>query len=248
MKILFIDIETKASVISAWGIRDITASLNQIISRGKMICWSAKWKHTDEVIFDSDWTSTHRQMVKHIWKLLDEADVVCHYNGQAFDIKEINRSFLLLGMPPPSPYKQLDLLRVIKRNFRFISNKLDNVAQELGIGEKLKHSGMDLWNAVEKKDADARQIMQEYNEQDTLLLELLYNKLESWLGGYINYNEFSAVNVCPTCGSSHIHKRGFKKTNTQTYQQYRCMDCGSWSRSNKSIKEKRKSDSIISIR
>ena len=66
MKILFIDIETKASVISAWGIRDINASLNQIISRGKMICWSAKWKDNDEVIFDSDWTSTHRQMVKHI--------------------------------------------------------------------------------------------------------------------------------------------------------------------------------------
>ena len=248
MKILFLDIETKASVISAWQIRDVNASLNQIISRGKMICWSAKWKDDDNVIFDADWQSSHKKMVKHIWKLLDECDVCVSYNGMSFDHKHINREFLLLGMPPPSPYKQLDLLRVIKRNFRFISNKLDNVAQELGIGEKIKHSGMDLWNAVEKKDPDARNIMQEYNEQDTLLLELLYNKLESWLGGFINHNEYTDVIVCPSCGSSHIHKRGFKHTNTQTYQQYRCMDCGSWSRSNKAIKEKRKSESIINIR
>jgi len=248
LKILFIDIETKASVISTWGIWNINAGLNQIISRGKMICWSAKWKDSPEIIFDSDWTSTHKQMVKHIWNLLDEADAVVHYNGQAFDCKEINRSFLLLGMPPPSPYKQIDLLRVIKRNFRFISNKLDNVAQELGIGSKIKHSGMDLWNDVEKKNPEARMLMQEYNEQDTLLLEKLYTKLEAWLGGYINHNEYSEVNVCPTCGSSHINKRGFKKTNTQVFQQYRCMSCGSWARSNKGIKEKRKSESIVSIR
>jgi len=248
MKILFIDIETNASVISAWGLYDINASLNQIISRGKMICWSAKWKDDDNIIFDSEWTSSHKKMVKHIWKLMDEADIVCHYNGQAFDVKCIQREFLLLGMPPPSPFKQLDLLRVIKRNFRFISNKLDNVSQELGIGSKLKHAGMDLWNDVNKKDPDARQIMQRYNEQDTLLLEKLFYKLESWLGGYINHNEYSDVVVCPTCGSSHIHKRGFKKTNTQTYQQFRCMDCGSWSRSNKSIKGKTKSESVISIR
>lgn len=248
MKILFIDIETKASVISTWGLYDITASLNQVIKRGKMICWSAKWKDDPKVLFDSEWTSTHKKMVKHIWNLLDEADIVCHFNGQAFDIKEINRSFLLEGMSPPSPYKQLDLLRVIKRNFRFISNKLDNVAQELGIGSKIKHSGMDLWNDVEKKDPSARRLMQRYNEQDTLLLEKLYYKLESWLGGYINYNEHSDVSVCPTCGSSHIHKRGFKKTNTQTYQQYRCMSCGSWSRNSQAIKEKRKLNSVISIR
>ena len=75
LKILFIDIETKASVISAWGLYDITASLNQIIKRGKMICWSAKWKDDDNVIFDSEWTSSHRRMVKHIWNLLDECDV-----------------------------------------------------------------------------------------------------------------------------------------------------------------------------
>ena len=83
LKILFIDIETKASVISTWGIWNINAGLNQIISRGKMICWSAKWKDSQEIIFDSDWTSTHKQMVKHIWNLLDEA----YHSSAAIRIK-----------------------------------------------------------------------------------------------------------------------------------------------------------------
>ena len=248
MKILFLDIETKATVIKAWGLYDITASLNQIISRGTVICWAAKWYDSKEIIFDADWISSHKRMIKHIHKLIDEADVVCHYNGQAFDMKELNRQFLLEGLPPPSPYKQIDLLRVIKRNFRFISNKLDNVSQELGIGAKIQHSGMDLWNAVDKKDADARKLMQKYNEQDTLLLEKLYNKLLPWLGGFINHNTYSSLVVCPTCGGNHLNKRGFQKSNTRTYQRWRCMSCGSWSRSSNSIKSETKSNSVISIR
>lgn len=247
MKILFLDIETKSSVVNAWSLYPDSIGLNQIIKRGTVICWAAKWKDSKEIIFDSEWNSSHKRMIKHMWNLLDEADAVVHYNGQAFDMKELNRQFLLQELPPPSPYKQIDLLRAVKRKFRFISNKLDNISQELGIGSKIKHSGMDLWNDVEKKDPEARKLMQKYNEQDTLLLEKLYNKLLPWLGGFVNYNTFSPLSVCPTCGSNHLNKRGFQKSNTRTYQRWRCMSCGSWSRSNKAIKELNKSESIISV-
>lgn len=247
MKILFLDIETKASLVNTWSLYPDRINLNQIVKRGSVICWAAKWKDNKEIIFDSDWISSHKRMIKHMWNLLDEADAVCHFNGQAFDIKELNRQFLLQDLPPPSPYKQIDLLKVIKRKFRFISNKLDNVSQELGIGSKIKHSGMDLWNEVEKKDADARKLMQKYNEQDTLLLESLYNKLLPWLGGFINHNVYTELTVCPTCGGNHLNKRGYQKTNTQVYQRWRCMECGSWSRSNRAVKELRRSESVISI-
>lgn len=247
MKILFLDIETKASLVNTWSLYPDRINLNQIVKRGSVICWAAKWKDNKEIIFDSDWISSHKRMIKHMWNLLDEADAVCHFNGQAFDMKELNRQFLLQDLPPPSPYKQIDLLKVIKRKFRFISNKLDNVSQELGIGSKIKHSGMDLWNEVEKKDADARKLMQKYNEQDTLLLESLYNKLLPWLGGFINHNVYTELTVCPTCGGNHLNKRGYQKTHTQVYQRWRCMECGSWSRSNRAVKELRKSESVISI-
>ena len=217
MKILFLDIETKATIVSSWSLWNVNISINQIIKHGTVICWAAKWHGDKDIIFDAEWKSSHKKMIKHMWKLIDEADAVCHFNGVAFDMKELNRQFLLQGLPPPSPYKQIDLHRAIKRNFRFISNKLDNVSQELGIGSKVKHSGMQLWNDVENKDKHAQKLMQEYNEQDTLLLEKLYNKLLPWLGGFINHNTFASMMVCPTCGSSNLHKRGFQKTHSQTY-------------------------------
>jgi len=247
LKLLFLDIETKATIITSWSLWNVNASLNQIIKRGTVICWAAKWKNSNDIIFDSEWTSSHKRMIKHMWNLLDEADAVCHYNGQAFDMKELNRQFLLEGLPPPSPYKQIDLHRAVKRNFRFISNKLDNVSQELGIGSKVKHSGMDLWNEVEKKNPEARKLMQKYNEQDTLLLEKLYNKLLPWLGGFVNHDTYSPLSVCPTCGSSHLNKRGYQQTHSRTYQRWRCMSCGSWSRSSKAVKELNKQESIVSV-
>jgi len=248
MKLLHLDIETKATIVSSWSLWNVNISINQIIKHGTVICWAAKWHGEDGVIFDSEWKSSHQKMIKHMWKLLDEADCVCHFNGVAFDMKELNRQFILQNLPPPSPYKQIDLHRVVKKNFRFISNKLDNVSQELGIGSKLKHSGMHLWNDVEKKDKEAQSLMQQYNEQDTLLLEKLYNRLLPWLGGFINHNTYASSMVCPTCGSSHLNKRGYQKTHTQTYQRWRCMTCHAWCRSVKSEKEQKKLNSVISIR
>lgn len=248
MKILFLDIETKPAVVNAWQTRDVNVAVNQIVKRGKIICWAAQWYETEEVIFDSDWTSSHKKMIKHMHKLLNEADAVCHYNGTSFDMKELNRAFLLQSLSPPSPYKNIDLYRVIRNKFKFISNKLENISIELNIGEKVKHTGMHLWNDVEKGCPEARKMMEEYNKQDTKLLIDLYEKLKPWLGSHgLNHNLFTETQVCTNCGSTHLQKRGYQKTVSATYQRYQCQSCGSWSRSNKSIKELKKLESAINI-
>jgi len=68
-------------------------------------------------------------MLDDLHALMDEADVVCGWNSTTFDHKHIKREFLEAGMLPPSPTKDLDLMRVVKSQFRFPSNKLDYVAQ-----------------------------------------------------------------------------------------------------------------------
>ena len=85
-------------------------------------------------------------MLEGIHSLLDEADAVCHYNGTKFDMPTLNKEFLVHRMTPPPPMKQIDLLRVVKSQFRFPSNKLDYVAQRLGLGKKKDHEGHTLWN------------------------------------------------------------------------------------------------------
>ena len=70
-----------------------------------VMCWAAKWLGKKEVFFSSIMENTHKQMIKKIYKLLEEADAVIHYNGTKFDIPTLNKEFLLLGLTPPSPYR-----------------------------------------------------------------------------------------------------------------------------------------------
>jgi predicted RNA-binding Zn-ribbon protein involved in translation (DUF1610 family) len=149
----------------------------------------------------------------------------------------INKEFVLNSFSPPSPYKQIDLLRVVRSNFRFPSNKLDYVSQRLGLGEKVQHEGMALWTKCMKGDNDAWERMQEYNIQDVVLLESLYNKLLPWIKTHPNRNLFSESAVCPTCGGSSIQKRGQAISLSGTYQRYQCRDCGSWSQGTKSLRK-----------
>ncbi len=87
-------------------------------------------------MFDSIQKSGKQKMLDSVHKLLDEADAIVHYNGSRFDIPILHKEFLLAGMPPPAPAKQIDLLQVARRQFRFVSNKLDYVSQALGLGSK----------------------------------------------------------------------------------------------------------------
>lgn len=237
MNLLFLDTETSPNQVDTWGLRDQNIAINQIRKPGALLCWGAKWQGqpADEVIFDSVRQSTRLQMVKHLHALYSDADVVCGYNSVNFDTKVVNREFILAGLTPPPPFKQIDLLRTMRRNFRFASNKLDYVAQQLGLGKKTAHMGHLLWTLCEQGDADAWALMEKYNKQDVLLTEALYDKVLPWIGGqHPNRNNFDRVSdrpACHACGGIHLQQRGYSRTVAQKYVRYQCLDCGAWNRS-----------------
>ena len=133
------DIETKPNTVRTFGLRNQNIGINQIVDPGGMICWAGMW-YGDKPEF-------HRGpgMVQTLWDRLHEADVVVGYNHIAFDNKIVRGEFAIAGMTPPSPWKDVDLLRVVRQNFRFPPHKLDFVAGQLGLGHKVQHSGFDLW-------------------------------------------------------------------------------------------------------
>jgi DNA polymerase III epsilon subunit-like protein len=122
-------------------------------------------------------------MLEELHRLMSEADLLVGWNSAAFDHKHINREFLENGMTPPSPVKDLDLMSVTKANFLFPSNKLDYVAQKLGVGAKVKHSGFSLWIKCMEGDEKAWAEMKKYQIQDVNLLVDLYDKLLPWFVG-----------------------------------------------------------------
>ena len=236
MKILLLDIESSPNVAHVWGLWQQNVGINQLMESSYVLCWAAKWLDSDEIIFDSVHQSKPKKMLKGIYDLLDDADAVIHYNGTKFDIPTLNKEFLLHNYAPPSPYKQIDLLRVARSQFRFPSNKLDYVAQRLGLGSKQEHEGHDLWVKCMNGDKDAWKRMESYNIQDVVLLESLYRRLLPWVKSHPNHNLYTSDTVCPTCAGHRLQKRGTAVSSTGTYQRYQCRDCGSWSQSTKSIK------------
>lgn len=233
MKILFLDIETAPNVAMVWGLFNQNISTGHLLNTGYTLSWAASWLGEEDVYFDSVFQSTPRSMVKSIHRMLDEADIVVHYNGTKFDIPTLNREFLLHGLPPPTPYKQVDLLKTMRSRFRLTSNKLDFVCKQLGLEGKTKHTGMDLWQGCMNKDPEAWALMEEYNVNDVIILEEVYHVLLPWIKNHPNMSVYKEDAVCPTCGGKHLQSRGFQVTTAGKYRRYRCNDCGTWSRAAK---------------
>ncbi len=199
------------------------------------MCWAAKWHGKRRVLFDSIHESTELQMVKGIHKLLDDADVAVHYNGLSFDIKRLNSEFLKFKLDPPSPYQNVDLLKTTRSQFGFASNKLDYVVQQLDLGAKVKHLGMDLWRDCMAGCPKAWKTMQRYNIQDVRLLEDYYNRVLPWIKGHPNWGVYKDANrpTCRQCGSTNVKKNGWERKTTLVYQRYKCNNCGTHLRARK---------------
>ena len=245
MKILLIDIEVAPNTAHVWGIFDQNISINQLLESSYTLCYAAKWYGESKIMFDSIQKSGKQKMLDSVHKLLDEADAIVHYNGSRFDIPILHKEFLLSGMPPPAPSKQIDLLQVARRQFRFVSNKLDYVSQALGLGAKTEHEGHALWLKCMNDDRKAWKTMEEYNKNDVILLEKVYDKFKGWIKQHPNHNAYSANVCCPNCASRKLNSRGTQRSRTAVYQRFQCQDCGSWARSVKS--EKITKESVVTI-
>lgn len=239
-RILMIDLETAPNKVYAWGFFNQNIYLDQVVEPGYTLCFAARWYGAPAK--ETEFRSVHHDgmdvMLDRAWELMNEADLVVHYNGKSFDVPTLNREFIKHEYRPPSDTKQVDLLHVVRRQFRFASNKLDFVAQQLGIGKKLPHKGMELWHECMEGDEKAWRTMRRYNIQDTALLIDLYERLRPWIPQHPNlglYVDDPEHPTCPNCGSQNLKKNGTRKTQVRRYQRYECLDCGAWPRGRKAL-------------
>jgi DNA polymerase elongation subunit (family B)/predicted RNA-binding Zn-ribbon protein involved in translation (DUF1610 family) len=229
MKILHLDIETAPHKVYSWGLWGQDISIKNIIEPGYTMCWAAKWHGKREIMFDSMHESSHKKMIKTIYDLINQADVVCHYNGTKFDMPTLNSEFIKYRLDPPNLYAEIDLLKTVRRRFRYPSNKLDYISGLFDLGNKTKHMGMDLWKACMEGDEQAWKIMKKYNRQDVNLLEKVYRHLLPWIPNHPNWGlhkEDHGSYVCRNCGSSNMKRNGFYYAATTTYQRIKCTSCG----------------------
>jgi uncharacterized protein YprB with RNaseH-like and TPR domain len=235
-KILFIDIETAPIMGLSWQIYD--TNLMHVLEPTFMLCFAYKWLgkskvHTKSLRDYPGYTKNKKSdkaLVKDLWELLDEADVVVAHNGDAFDIKKTNARFLVHGLQPPTPYKTVDTLKIARRHFKFDSNKLDNIGGYLNLGRKLPHTGKHLWLGCMNGDDAAWDVMCRYNAQDVRLLELVYDRLKAWSPSHPILTAIAPQKqtACPTCLSFNVQRRGWRVNKVKKVPRFQCQGCGTW--------------------
>lgn len=253
-KILVFDIETKPMLGYVWSLWENNVGLDQLYKDWSVLSWSAKWldDSPNEIMYEDQRKAKNidddKNILKSIWKLLDEADIVITQNGKAFDHKKLNARFVLQGLKPPSSYKIIDTLLIAKKHFAFTSNKLAYMSDKLCIKYKklkpTKFPGFSMWLECMAGNKKAWKEMEKYNKHDVLALEELYYKLIPW-DNTINFNLYhDEENIICSCGSTEFHSNGFAYTASGRFQRYKCKKCGSETRSTTNLLSKDKKKSL----
>jgi hypothetical protein len=235
IKILLLDIETTPIIGYTWTLWE--TNVIKIKQDSYILCCAVKWLgEKGKVLSLPDYPlyrkepHNDRSLVVDIWKYLDEADVVLAHNGISFDIKKINGRIFEHRLPPPSPYETIDTLKTSRNRFALSSNKLNELAKKLGLGQKKETGGFDLWLGCMDGDKKSWKKMTSYNLHDVVLLEKVYEHLRPWMKTHPNLSPYSRdpKHTCTRCGSTRIHSRGTQVNKGVKSRRLQCQDCTGW--------------------
>lgn len=243
-KILILDIETAPNIAYVWGAWKQNVGQNQWVKKSHIMSFAAKWLDDDTIYYEENRKSNDKVIVKALYDLLDEADIVVAHNGQKFDLPVIIGRGVIHGFPPPSPYFVVDTLLVARKELRLVSNSLANLCEQLDLPLKGGHKnypGFELWLGCLRGEDAAWEEMKEYNIADVISLEALYLRLRPYIRNHPNVvrDENGEEYACPKCGSTNIQWRGYYYTRAGLcYKRFVCLDCGGWSRTRFSEKDR----------
>jgi hypothetical protein len=194
-KVLILDIETKPVKAYIWGTYDQNIPLNMVIEDGSILSWSAKWLGSDK-IFYSDMRgkeknlSNDKAMLLPLWKLLNECDIALGQNSDSFDLKKLNARFIEHGLDAPDQYKTIDTVKIARKYFGFLSNKLEHLSKKLNKkhtkSSHKKFSGFDLWDQCMKGNKAAWKEMEHYNKIDVLSTEEIFIHMSKYVKNNAN--------------------------------------------------------------
>jgi uncharacterized protein YprB with RNaseH-like and TPR domain len=213
-KRLFFDIETSPNIglfFEAGFKKNI--SFESIINERAIICICYKWEDQSEVNY-LNWDSKQcdKKMLEKFVQVANSADEMVGHNGDNFDLKWIRTRCLLHKIAMFPNYVTIDTLKISRQKFRFNSNKLDYIAQFLGMGKKIK-TDYSLWkNILLHKDKDAMSKMVKYCQKDVILLEKIFKQLAGHIEAKTHYGVIFGQDraSCPECGSDDLFKSGIK--------------------------------------
>lgn len=229
-RVLYLDIECSPNLAYVWDVWKQNVNPNMLLETKEVLCFAYQWEGDRDIQFRSQFHDGKANMLRVLWNVLDDADVVIDYNGDRYDIPHVNTDLLIAGYSPPSPYKHVDLFKTVRRKFNFTYMSLDHVCRKLGIVTKQEKPGFETWLGCIRNEPAAWANMKYYNIGDIPPLIALHEKLRPWAIQYPNLSLHSGDRRCPRCQSTSIQFRGTVHTSAGVFKRFVCNECGSWGR------------------
>lgn len=233
-KLVFFDVENSPSLGYYY---DLYKEGNIVSTVQPWFMLSFAWKRpgTDRVYcrglidypgYEKDKTNDEK-LVKDLWKLFDENDILVGQNINRFDIRKANSRFLYWNLPPPSPYRTVDTLQISRRVSKQDSNSLGSLSKFFGYGDKLPTTGWDTWQGAIDGKRSAWDVLKKYNQHDVRITEKVWSRLAPYLP---NHPALTALGSpgCPVCQSLNVQSRGWNHAKTQQTPRLQCTNCGHW--------------------
>lgn len=235
-KVFVFDTENAPNIASVWSAWQQNIYPVQLLSDWYMLSWSGKWLNDSKVMSDivtakESLKEDDERIAKSLHKIINEADIIIAHNT-AFDIPIMNTRFIMNGLTPPSPYQVICTLKTARRQFKFTHNKLDFLADRLGVPHKKLETSHQLWLDCRNGNQKALDDMLKYNKMDVMVLEEVYYKIRGWIKNHPNFNLYadSPEGSCSTCLSTNLVPNGSYVTTVNMYPSFQCQDCGAFSR------------------
>lgn len=237
-KILVWDIETGYALATIFSLFAERLPHKNIIQEWYMISAAWKWlgeskTHAISVLddretFSKDPTNDY-VVIKKLHEVLSQADAIVHHFGDRFDLPKLNTRFIALGFDPIPPLVQIDTYKIAKKEFKFMSNRLDYIAKYLGFEGKM-HTPPELWLDCLQGKVGAVRTMVQYNKQDVDVLEQVYIKLAPFTNSKFNQNVWSDEGelVCSLCGESNFRQVKDRVQRVNVMRQVQCKCCGKY--------------------
>lgn len=227
---LFFDIETSPNTGIFWeaGYKK-NIGYENIIKERAIICICYKWED-EKVVNFLTWDSKQndKAMLEKFIVVANQSDELVGHNGIKFDLAWIRTRCLFHRVEMFPTYKSIDTLRISRAKFKFNSNKLDYIAQFLGMGKKIK-TEFGLWkNILLHKDKEAMAKMVKYCQKDVILLEKVYKELAAHIEPKTHYGVIFGQNrgSCPECGSDELIRAATSVSATGIKKvKFKCKTC-----------------------
>lgn len=256
-KIGLLDIETAPIEGSVWGLFKQNISVEKIAVEWSVLsyCWKPLGGRRASVVYED--TSSKEDprddfdLVRGLWHLLSEADMVIAHNGRRFDLRKIKARMMMHALPPPRPVRVIDTLELSRNAGAFTSHKLAWLSKYFARNEKIMHgqfAGFTLWKECLAGNPKAWAEMRKYNIRDVISMEEVYMHLRPWSSGHPNVAIYSdsEEKLCPVCGGSKLHRQDRDYfTDVSQYELYQCAKCKAWSRSRYTINTKGKRKALL---